>query len=70
MWAEETGTYSWSRFCTFPQKVRYFNRRPLTWEVSVLPLHHRGPSNIDMIQHGISDVSVYNISCSFSQASE
>ena len=28
---------------TFPHKVLGFNRRPLRWEASVLPLGHRGP---------------------------
>ena len=36
MWAEETSTYSWSRFCTVKQPTS-------EWEASVLPLHHRGP---------------------------
>ena len=50
LWAEETSTYSWSRFCTvnyqlgkqlstFPHKVRGLNRQPQRWEASVLPLH-------------------------------
>ena len=58
LWAEETSTYSWSRFCTvncwalvsnyglsfIRSKVWGLNRWPQRWEGSVLPLHHHGPS--------------------------
>ena len=55
LWAEETSTYSWSRFCTvnlltigtqpptFPHRVRGLNRGPQRREASVLPLRHCGP---------------------------
>ena len=45
--AEETSSYSWSRFCTvnsgeqlktFPREVRGLNRRLQRWEASVLQL--------------------------------
>ena len=47
LWAEETSTYSWSRFCTAncrPSVSNYhLSHRPQKWEVCVLQLHHHGP---------------------------
>ena len=67
LWAEETSTYSWSRFCTVncrpsgrkyqlsPHKVLGLNCRPPRWEASVLPLLHldkmKGNSEKDFKNH-------------------
>ena len=52
LWAEETSTYSQSRFTytvlytidkqlpILPHRIRGLNRRPQLWELSVLPLYH------------------------------
>ena len=61
-WAEETSTYSWSRFCivncrpsgkqlaAFPQWVWGLNCRTQRLEASVLPLCRHGPSS-SPLQH-------------------
>ena len=50
LWAEETSTYSWSRFCTvncrlptFPHKVWGLNCRTQGREAIMLPLPHCCP---------------------------
>ena len=60
--AEETGTYSWPRFCSVncpPMVINYqlshmgtrlgFKPWSEGWEASVLPLHHHGPNVIQKI---------------------
>ena len=52
LWTEETGTNSWSIYCTINcrplvltsrHRVRGLDRWPQRWAVSVLPLYHHGP---------------------------